>query len=819
MKKLHHILLCLSCVAILASCKDEIQFAVEGDIERVDNMPIDLRVTIDGAPDSRDVDHAKKNFSSGDTLLGIPADIIHVQSTFKLDDGSSQTRYCALKYTDEGKWVPMGNGVFAWPNRAVTGQFTAYYIYGSTGALTGNNAEGDDVVTTTRTLFTEIIDGQDPLRADPEENVRYGHTVELRFKHILTHLTLIELDAGIDESLIFTIEPDVAASENKHRFNNAFQISLDTETNPGVPNIKFEYLTVPQPFGNEGGKSFIQAPTQRVRDKETRIESSQVGFFLEPGCFYNAFSIYYSNYDLYLSYVNSDLNNREKILEGNNRYTFNVKKSAGITVSTPPEERWDESEDYTTVIDTEAFLRAVNTNSKYKEWDDAKQDSVLILEATSNPSGTMLMCNIRFKNPYYHVFPHPNPTLETDGTDVPYDFVPTVGGDNVFDGGYHYIKDLKCPLFYANYGTIKNLGISNFNIGSDEYGMWESSENLYKDAKVAEDTYVNAPYEYKRTGAIANNNMGTVQNIRVKDITVNVGIHVTKDNQEAHSVGALFGINNSGGFVDEVYLSGKITVNVQNFTGTNVIPEVSIGGLTGQNLGTLTNIEQLVDNRANLPAENKPTPVNIIVNNNLDSSSGAYYVGGLSGNNTGMLNNITLPTLAANGEAVLVDCSRSHGVVANVGGVVGKADSSQGNQISSCLVASGTVKAGTCSQFEAISPFNYVGGIVGELNERTNVLNCTSFISVFGSTGTDNVTRAVGGVFGAIVAVQQTEGGSILPGQMMAIAAYGDELEGTNAGCFVGEAPTGKVWSDYENFVDVKKFPYIDYIGTNTKPY
>ena len=552
-----------------------------------------------------------------------------------------------------------------------------------------------------------------------------------------------------------------------------------------------------------------------MRDVVTREESCQVGFFLEPDCLYNAFSIHFSNGDLYLSYKNSDPNGLNRPLEENNRYIFNIKKSAGVTVSTPPEQRWDESDEVTTVVDAEAFLRAVNTNSPYSEYDEEKQETVQILEATTNPVGTLLKRNIRFKNPYYHVFPHPNPDPDADGNVTPSDFVPSVGGDNVFDGGYHYIKDLCCPLFYENHGVIKNLGFSGVNIGGDRYGMWESSKNYYKENGDA-GNYVNAPYEYHRTGTIATNNLGIVQNIRIKDLTMNVGINVTEGNQEAHNVGALFGVNNTTGYVEKVYLSGKIEVIVQNYPGENVVPEVNIGGLAGQNLGTMLDIEQLVDNRANLTEAEKPKPVTIRVTNKLSGSTGAYYIGGVAGNNTGRLSGVNLPTSSANGYAVTIDSGASRGVLSNIGGIAGKADSSQGNEISSCLIGSGMVIAGNTARYQQVDPFSYTGGIVGVLNERTHVFNCTSFCSVKGSTGNDDVTRAAGGAFGNIKAIIQSEGNSISPGTMMSIAAFGDLLEGSNAGCFVGEAPAGKTWADYEPLVDVKKFAGIEYIGTNT---
>lgn len=820
MKRLIYIPIFLAFLAGAISCEREDLLQDEDRVERTDNLPIQLEVSIGDALSTRSVENAKKEFSFGDIETGESPDVIHVQSTFQLEGGGSITRYCAMQYTEGGKWVPMGNASFAWPNTAVSGKFTAYYIYGSNGMLTGNESDSNS---STLVAFTDIVDGQDPLRADTE-NVPYGHTVGLNFIHILTHLTLIELDAGIDNELIFHISPDDARDINKHQFMNGFKISLDKGTDgQGEPEIKFEYINIDsQNLNGKVSGYMIKAPTTLVRDKETREESRQVGFFLEPGCCYNAFSVYFSNGDQYISYKNSSTDPDKRLpLDENNRYIFNVKKSAGVTIQTPPEQRWDESEDETVVVDVEAFLHAINTNSPYSELDENGEE-VQILEQTTNPVGTLLLCNVRFKNPYYHIFPHHNPEPDADGnTPQPYDFVPSVGSDNVFDGGYHYIKGLCCPLFFSNNGVIKNLGLSDVNIGGDEYGMWESSKNFYNDTN-DDKAYVNAPYEYHRTGVITTNNFGTVQNIRVKDLTMNVGIRVTEGDQEAHSVGALFGVNQSSGLVEKIYLSGKIEVTVQNYSNGSYtedqVPEVNIGGLAGQNLGTMTNIEQLVDNRTDVEISVSDVAISVI--NKLDGGSGAYYIGGFVGTNTGKLSEVSIPTIptAANDNAVAVtiDSSKSFGVLSDIGGIVGKAGSSQGNEISSCLIGSGLVTAGNTTKYQAISPFSYTGGIVGVLSERTHVFNCTSFCSVAGFGGNDGVTCAAGGAFGNIMAIQQSEGSSIQPGTMTAIAAFGDSLTGKNAGCFVGEAPYGKTWDDYKDSADVKEFPGIGYIGSNT---
>lgn len=778
-----------------ASCQRADMLLPDGEVERSDNLPIRLEVSIadrtGDAPDTRSADNAKKEFFAGDEETGEPADIIHVQSTFDCET-YTETRYCALRYAGDGVWVPEGSQNFAWPNDAVSGRFTAYYIHGSNAELTDNVGEEE---TAMKRRFTDIVDGEDPLRAvtPAGEPVRYGHTVRLNFEHILANLTLIELDAGIDEDLVFRIEPgsvDVVGKKNMP-LKDGFEVSLADGGNG--KEIKFEYIK----FDGEEGMAMVKAPTELVRDPQTREESRQVSFFLEPDRTYDAFTIFYSNGngDRYLSYKNSNPN-LSRTLYGNNRYIFDVKKSAGVTIESRREQQWDESDEFTTVVDAGKFLQAVHSNSSYSEIDPKTGEEVLILEATTNPAGTLLQRNIIFQNPYYHVFTFDK---DNDGNPItPYDFVPSVGSDNVFDGGFHYVKNLCCPMFYENSGVIKNLGFTDANIGgADPNGMWTSILN-YNDGKVT-----NPPYAYNRTGLIATDNHGTVQNVRVKDATVTVGIHAA-DDQEAHYVGVLFGINNSSGYVEQVYLSGDIKVVVKNSSTT--IPEVNIGGLAGQNRGTLTDIGQLVDNRPDLKEDHRPRPVKISVTNALTDVHGGYRVGGLVGDNTGRLSEVSIPTVT---DAVTVDCSGSFGVIAYVGGLVGQAASSQGNEISSCLIGSGSVTAGKTEKYQQLDARSYTGGMVGLFNERTAIFNCTSFCSVKGFSYTGSLVEvACGGVFGTI---DIYNGGTA--GKMHSIAAFGDALEGTNAGCFAGEAPYNKTWDDYKGVVDVKQIGTLPPIG------
>lgn len=807
MKQSIYIPLLLALLLGFVSCqRDFDEPTYESPVERTEDLPIQLEVSIadvlcDGIA-TRSIEQAKRTFSYGDPETGEAPDIIHVISTFwwtENDERKEEQRYCALEYTEDGSWVPRGSTSFAWPNDAEWADFEAYYIQGSTGELTANVDE--TAFSPTRRRFSTLTDGEDPLHAiaekkADEEGVRYGHTVKLTFEHLLTHLTLIQLEAGIDDDLVLRIEErDVDEPET---FNNAFQLKL-IEKEAGKPELEFKYFVDEEELGNLKAASQVQAPTELVRDWETRAESRQAGFFLEPRRTYNHFTIYYaSNGSKHIGYNNSDPDSK-RILLPNNRYTFDVKKSSGVSIFERPEQKWDESDAYTKVVDAGKFLQAIYNNSSYSEVQDGKE--IQILERTNNPVGTLLLRNIYFATPYYHVFTYRD-EKDADGNPIdPYDFVPSVGGDNIFDGGYHYIKGLCCPLFYENYGTIKNLGLSNVTIGSGEYGEWTSVEK-YNGGNVK------AFYDYSRTGALATNNEGTVQNIRVKNLTVNVSI-LSDDEQENHDAGALVGINEAAGHIDQVYLNGPINLLVQKSATGARVPTVNIGGLAGQNLGTMTRIEQLVDNSSDVEV----IPVTISVINKLNYNLGAYYVGGLIGNNTGKLTDIMIPTAV---DGVIVDCSDSFGMYSYLGGIAGMADSANGNEISSCLIGSGLVEAGITRAPGDLDSFSYTGGMIGVYSERTHFYNCTAFFSVKGSNRTfdnDGVGRATGGIIGLIKGLESASYGV---GKMHSLAFYGDLEECTNVGSFAGEVPKDKTWDDYKDKADVKSFDKIGYIGSNT---
>lgn len=790
---------------------------IDDDVERTDNLPVSIDVAIAA---TRSVEEAKKEFEEGD--------VIHIEAKFKRSadgDGEfSYSRYGAMVYKKKEEfgttleWTPLEKtDMLSWPNDAVSGTFTAYYIYGSSGVLSDNTNESDNVV------FSELHDGIDPLVANVK-NVRYGHTIGLVFEHLLTHLSLTDLDPGVADKLLFTKyqngnKPDTETEGAE--FHNACRFVLANESNgTGIKVVYTQVMSKAETPGGSGDgsdgngdggngsgsggnttvdKVYIAAPMEVVLDAETGVKRGRAGFFLEPGD-YEEFHVLFPNAGPYIDYENS----KSLRLEGNYRYEFSVVRSAGVTLqpTTPPEEEWDESEDpLEVIVDVEAFLRALASGKSYE------QEEKLILQPTEN-GVVKLLCNIDFDYIQYTVF-----AAHDDMTE----FVPDLGSGITFDGGHHYIYHTACPLFNTNNGTIKNLGIADViaspcdNIVRSKHpnGRLEALEsNVHytrEDLDYTGGDFENKRYDLSNHGLIAMRNTGTVNNVRVRnvDMTVQINTLSAADDDsaanEGHNVGILFGRNN--GTVSEVYLSERLKLTIENYNGATIMPGVSIGGLAGENMGGAS-----ISDICKLDVNNKGDayePLKIIINNLLDGDISMFYVGGMVGNQSGKLINVQLTK-------VTVDNSKSRGVYAYLGGIAGRAVG-DGVEISLCTIG-GSVIAGTVDSHVNITAHSYTGGLAGYISESVTMQNCTSFSSVEG-VGKDKESTGVkygtGGAFGRI-------GNNATQGKMVSVLAFGNALSGVSPiGTFAGVAPVGKTWSDYSDEVEVKSFADIKEIGTN----
>ena len=183
LKRFLHILPIAALLTGLASCTREPMLEIGKDVSSEDERPVEFRMSLPDAK-TRGIDNPKIAFVEGD--------LIHVEGTFAMDDGTTVVRYGALNYDKDGKWNAVEGSGLTWPNRAASGKFVAYYVATGEGYKGGllsssGNADGNAVEVRLENLKS---DG-DPLKAETSGSVGYGHAVALKFKHLCTYLTTV----------------------------------------------------------------------------------------------------------------------------------------------------------------------------------------------------------------------------------------------------------------------------------------------------------------------------------------------------------------------------------------------------------------------------------------------------------------------------------------------------------------------------------------------------------------------------------------------------------------------------------------------------
>ena len=790
-------ILCVVFLWVLAACSDEFGAAAGSD-DLNGEKPVEFGFVWPDA-DTRVTDApGYERFETND--------MIHVLGTFNikyLNEGSANgydtgtmVRYGALRY-DGKNWMPVDGSTLTWPAVATDGQFKAYYIHGSNGVLTSDKASE------TYSL-SDLTPNADPLTATSEENIPYGHGVKLEFTHLCAYLTLIDLEPMVANVYRFTTDGPKQSQTATERlpFNNAFQISLGQDDDEN-PTLDFSFIqqqseTINPPVFIESAVSLEDA----FDDNNNPITVSKASFFLEPG-FYDTFKLLYpatatTNY-AYLEYDYNNIpdnvggvevTNNPPDLLANHKYTLTITKSPGITINSPTQpDGWDDEGKYYDV-DVEEFLRAVYDESNYF-CEDKTDGTIQILEKTA--TGTKLLHNIDFNN--FEYFDYIKGTYNWHSGDQ--SFRPNNMEGSVFDGNYHYIRNLGSPLFRYNYGTIQNLGIRSVNATVVSYEQYNAGadENSNND-------------DMSRNGALCmwNRANATISNVRLCDgVRLTVYVKCLKEGQdrgqETHNIGGVVGSNT--GLIETVSIMGDINLTVSGLTWDGkdypVDASVLIGGLVGQNAadGKIYEI---------LPLEGTPT---ITVTNTCEGDLGSYSVGGIVGESSGYIMGVILSKIELNG-------SGSRGVTSYMGGIAGQLSVSdnQAAELNSCIVG-GSAKAGVSEPSGDITSGSYIGGIAGAVLS-VPVVDCRALVSVAGApTASEKVLYATGGAFGRIRDEVNIEN----------ITAYGSTLQypteegvGTYTnyyGSFAGIVPNGQTWeNNYANKNNlVHTFPGMKHIG------
>lgn len=758
---LKHTLFLMLLLPFLAGCTDDL-LADRLSADTGDELPIEFDFSMPAATRGFDGE-VKRAFTNGD--------VIHIIGTFQTkelqEDGNykegSVKRYGAMSYNGK-QWNPLAGSKLTWPSVAVSGTFEAYYIYGSNGVLTG--------ATEPKPVFLADVkpENGDPMHAESEKDIIYGHAVGLNFEHLCAYLTLVDLEPQVATYYWFR-------RENVADFNNAFKFYLRDDAE-GDPEFVFEFCAEQANPKDFPGLVYISADAvaQTIFDENGEVKTiTKASYFLQPG-YYDTFSLCYpaaapNVYD-YLEYDYNNIpensggvgkENNKPQLEAGTTYTLTITKSPGITINSPSSgEGWHDRTPYYEV-DVEEFLKAIAEKRKYEvtvEDEDGSKRTVTILEATAD--GTKLLENVDFK--YFEYFDYGSQKWKFKDEN----FVPNISEGNVFDGDYHYIRNLASPLFRYNYGTIKNVGIHDIKIEATTY---EDEEN-----------YDDRDKDMSRLGALCmwNRHNAVISNVRVASVEMKVTvlsqITTESDGSETHNIGCVVGSNT--GSISEVALSGAFRLDV---TGTNTNSSVLIGGLLGQNAaeGTVYDVTPLEGD------------LEIKISNSCNGDLGSYSVGGVVGESTGTISGVILSD-------VTIDGTRSSGVTSYMGGIAGQLAASENVStptfVESCVIG-GSIKAGKTVKYGAITSGSYIGSIAGA-DYNVAVRDCRTVVSVYGSaTGNENVIYATGGGFGRI------RDASAYVFENLII--YGSTLDGLNdpdnmqfIGNFAGIVPLGQTWED-----------------------
>lgn len=661
--------------ACFGSCQDDMGVS-NGTIQRNpdEGLPIAFTTevllvqTVGDASSRADVeDLYKKEFVEGDYL--------HVSATFTLlneneesaETPATTTQYELLRFSN-GEWISTDSDLLRWPWNAEKADFTAYFIGASDGLLQEDDPK--EIALDTLSYNT------DPLLAEAKE-VAYGHAVRLEFHHLCTKLTLTDVSSSGSEFWA-----------KKEGICNQFHLTRNEND-----ELIHTFVTV-------GDNPHVAA--QRTAD-------NTVSYYLAPGD-YQGMSLTY-RYDrpyltLNIDKLGTETTEGYELLAGTS-YVVSITQNAGsITIDEDEDDWWEEPGDKTTTVklpteeDINAFLTAIANGTEY-----AYNETPVLGRSPDIQGGTELLVNVDFND------------QDFDDHNLP---------NAVFNGNYHYIENVKRPLFnQINGGRILNLSLYHVNI---------------------KENYVTAVGAIARESTTAN--ATAIHNVRLHDI--NIYVTPTQNYDEACDVGALVG--NSNSVMDSIRLGGNISVTVATTDTERRLGTINVGGIVGQlyAAGQLNHVSRLEET----------TPGSITVTSSCPNRYGDRNTGGLVGLSNGhiedcLLNNAT------------VDASKTRGIMVYTGGLAGMARGTVGTHSSTTntngifrSTFSGTIKCGRAysasTTEESAEGHAYAGGAVGYAYWSDNIEGNEIFGTLVGPIGDDgqnfrpwtNSIYATGGLFG-----------------------------------------------------------------------
>ena len=551
------------------------------------------------------------------------------------------------------------------------------------------------------------------------------------------------------------LDPDIAdyfwlIKKDGTSISNLFNLRLEGS------ELKHEFRSVSDETNND--LVYVQHKSVTLYDNQIKT-GSEVSFFLQPGDYSNLELRTINNYS-YLAFQ-SELT---QDLQSNVPYVIDIKNNKGVTFI-EEEEDWDEDDSTILEIDPDVFLNAIVNGEEGEDYiiEDEDGNKKIIIKITSD--GALLCANVNFK-------------FSTEYTKRE-----LTNGRN-FDGGNHFIYNLATNLFTTNQGTIQHLGLKNINCTDDKSIVL---------------TYESEDIKNNRWGILCETNVGTVKNIRIEDSEVNFSLGIgSESGGKVFYVGSLIGSNE--GNVAQIEYNGNISI--QTSTQDDIKSILYLGGIVGHSIGTVREIRPYENNQTTAQ-----TPT-ISVISNLKGESLTIFAGGGVGLASGLIQDISLPS-------VMIDSSNSLGMVGSTGGLVGRlrGEGYSPSSLSSCTVA-GIVRGMPVSSVNNFQAYSYTGGLSG-FCFKYNITDCRTLcsVSINNENSSDEMTTyATGGGIGRIVGAIET------PISIKNNYIWPKDLEGPAKfiGNFAGIVPLGYdfTWTSLSNNGNVAKdFLEGKYIG------
>lgn len=646
----------------------------------------------------------KTEFSEGD--------IIQIVANFYSTEESTKKLYssacCILTYDENGNWVNNSEVNLSWPwKELVKGKFQAFYYHGFDG-LIKLNGKKEDYTPEALLDFDDLEKLPAPLMTK-EVTVEYGNAVNLTFEHKCARLVLTDYESVIGNSYDrLWLEDKKDNSEGE----NAFKLGLKKSEGSDELSFSLEFTSV-----EDENRALIGGKKTENTDTENAIV-----FYLPPGDYSKVSLVRRFGYPLLSWDVpeattndNPSLNN----LEAGKSYTVSLEDLQG-NITIDDDDDWWKEEEYVKPsegeFDLEEFLESIHNGSSYS-YTNSSGEEVSVLEATKETVNSKEITYLKLKTGVD--FKKYTGTIEV-----------ALGSGVVFDGGRYSFKNIAQPVFSDVAGTIQNLGINTIDA-----------------------TQIKLDSEKHNFGILARENRGTIDNIRLNNININV-IELYNGTGSVNMVGTMVGHNL--GKISNIELNDIIikVSDTQDQGGTSLM----LGGLIGQN-GANNSLEEI-----SMFGDDK-----IVVTNSTAMTVGSVYTGGLVGLSSGNILNCAV--------RADVDASEATGTWVYTGGIAGAMrntiddgkETSDDNKKIDFINSNneGDVTGGVCiynNQGGSTSSQGHssTGGLIG-YSLNTDIDNCTvkgkisSSIIKHENVEAYNEFYTIGGLVGAVRAAKSEE--------------------------------------------------------------